>query len=370
MAGSSKERYIQMDRRQFLRLMAGSAAYLVLPELAAPQGFPQIQSATRVATCPIVKVIGIGGAGVNIIEHLVNSEIHGISEYVCVDSNLETFQRSQRTTQIPLHSLKAGLSMPDGESQIQRAESYESALLSKVIDGTEIVFIVSGLGGRTGTMATELVARTAKKSGALTVALVVMPFSSESARPRLANKAVARIQPNVHLMVPFHLEQLRSLYFANKTCFPEILEYCNSRIAASIQLMESMFSNPEFSGVQGSHAKTFLNTAGLCNLGWGNASGSQPLWIAGAQSELNCVEIDAADRTLIAISTRRDRFRSTEFREYVSVRRENMAKMAGAIVFDYSDDSLAQGVTREIILASSSLPSSGAVTRFLQNLPD
>lgn len=359
-----------MDRRQFLRLMAGSVAYPALPALASTHGFTPVLHAISTIPRPIVKVIGIGGAGVNIIEHLMRSEIHGVSEYVCVDSNLKTLQFSPCTTQIPLQSLKPGLVMPDGESQIPRLEPYESEQLSRAIDGTDLVFVVTGLGGRTGSLASEVVVRTAKKAGVLTVALVVMPSRFESSRPRHAKTAMERIQPHVHLIVPFHLDQIRSLFFSNKQCFPEILEYCDSKVAATLQVMAAMLSTPAFIGEWHPIVKTFLKTTALCSLGWGTASDSQPLWIAGAQAELSCLGFDMADRVLFAISTHRDHFGSTEFRKYVIDRQVNVTDKKRAFVYDFPDDNLAHGVTREIIVASSSLPESGEIPRFLQNLPD
>ena len=131
-----------------------------------------------------LKVFGVGGAGCNAVEHFAHSEFAGV-EFAAVNTDVQALLDLSVGCVVPLGAtLTRGLGA-GGDPEVGRAAAEEDAeKLCQLCAGAEVVVIVTGLGGGTGTGASPVLARAAKEAGALVVAIATLPFECEGARRR------------------------------------------------------------------------------------------------------------------------------------------------------------------------------------------
>ncbi|MDR3308914.1 MAG: cell division FtsZ family protein [Tannerella sp.] len=158
----------------------------------------------------IIKVIGIGGGGVNAVNYMYESGIRGVNFAVC-NTDFQSFDGVKVPVKVTLGSgLGAG-----GKPEIAREEFEKSAAeVEKLLtDGTKMVFIAAGMGGGTGSGAAPLLARMAKEKSILTVGIVTIPFRFEKT-PRIttALKAVDEMYKNVDALIVINNERLKEHY--------------------------------------------------------------------------------------------------------------------------------------------------------------
>ena len=132
-----------------------------------------------------IKVIGVGGAGNNAVNRMIEAEIKGV-EFIAVNTDRQALQKSKAPTKIQIgekitRGLGAGANPDIGA---QAAEESRSEI-SEALRGADMVFVTAGMGGGTGTGAAAIVAGTAKEMGILTIAVVTKPFTFEG-KKRLA----------------------------------------------------------------------------------------------------------------------------------------------------------------------------------------
>jgi cell division protein FtsZ len=149
-----------------------------------------------------IKVIGLGGAGSNTIDRMIDTGVQGI-DFIAVNSDMQALDRTLARKRVPIgerltHGLGTG-----GDPKIgERAAESASEALSEALEGADMVFITAGLGGGTGTGAAPVVADLARRSGALTVGVVTLPFSFEGAKRRqIALDGLDRLRPLVDSVI-------------------------------------------------------------------------------------------------------------------------------------------------------------------------
>src|SRR6266545_4214 len=130
----------------------------------------------------VLKAFGVGGAGGNIVEHIARGGLEGVS-FVALNTDIRALADCLTARALPLGSrLTRGLGA-GGDPEIGQAAAEENAdQLRELCEATDLTLIVTGLGGGTGTGASPVVARIARESGALVLAVVSLPFECEGAR--------------------------------------------------------------------------------------------------------------------------------------------------------------------------------------------
>jgi cell division protein FtsZ len=145
-----------------------------------------------------IKAIGVGGGGGNMINHMISENVKGI-DLIVANTDAQALETSNAAYKIQLgekltKGLGAGMKPEIGQESAQ--ESYEA--IKEVLDGADIVFVSSGLGGGTGTGAAPIVAQAAKEVGALTVSVVTKPFRFEGRkRMRLAEQGLEQLKESL-----------------------------------------------------------------------------------------------------------------------------------------------------------------------------
>ena len=126
-----------------------------------------------------IKVIGVGGAGNNAIDRMIESGIKGV-EFLAVNTDRQTLQRSKAGTKIQIgEKLTRGLGAGANPEIGTQAAEESKAEIAEVLRGADMVFVTAGMGGGTGTGAAPIVAATARELGILTIGVVTKPFTFE-----------------------------------------------------------------------------------------------------------------------------------------------------------------------------------------------
>jgi len=158
----------------------------------------------------IIKVIGIGGGGVNSVDYMYNLGIHGVNFAVC-NTDAQSFDEVNVPVKVTLGAgLGAGGNPNKAKEEFEKSATEVEKLLT---DGTKMVFIASGMGGGTGSGAAPLLAKMAKSKEILTVGIVTIPFLYEKI-PRIiqAINAVEELSKNVDALVVINNERLKMYY--------------------------------------------------------------------------------------------------------------------------------------------------------------
>ena len=153
---------------------------------------PRARSARRCPSGqPVIRVVGVGGAGVNAVNRMVEAEVEGV-EFLAVNTDLQSLQQS--TADITLHigaEVTRGLGSGSDANVGRQAAMDDYDRIKALLKGSDMIFITAGAGGGTGTGAAPIVARIAREVGALTVAIVTKPFGFEGIAPQRGRPSAA-----------------------------------------------------------------------------------------------------------------------------------------------------------------------------------
>jgi len=127
----------------------------------------------------VIKVIGVGGAGGNAVNRMVEAGIKGV-QFITANTDVQALESSNAETKIQLGpKLTRGLGAGSNPEVGQKAAQESEEAIKEALEGADMIFVTAGMGGGTGTGAAPIVANIAKESGALTVGVVTRPFAFE-----------------------------------------------------------------------------------------------------------------------------------------------------------------------------------------------
>lgn len=252
----------------------------------------------------LIKVVGIGGAGGNAINHMIAAGVRGV-DFICANTDAQALAQSKAETVIALGTsgLGAGARPEQGRAAAEQAREKIRAALQ----GAQMVFITAGMGGGTGTGAAPVVAEIAKELGILTVGVVTKPFAYEGKkRMDIAEEGVAELEKHVHSLVVVLNEKLIDILGDDATyedCFKEadnVLHNACAGIAEIINVQGNV--NVDFEDV-----KTVMGEYGQAMMGTAVASGENRAEKA-AQAAIACpllegVNLNGARGVLINVTS-------------------------------------------------------------------
>src|SRR5262245_2976591 len=217
-----------------------------------------------------ITVLGVGGAGCNAVNHLAQESFAGVS-FVGMNTDAPALARSTLETKLVLGSksmrgLGAGGDPERGRSAAQENISEIRALC----EGADVVFVVAGLGGGTGTGAGPVVAQVAKETGALVLSIVMLPFDCEgSRRARQAQLGLQELKNAADGVICLPNQKVFKL-IDEKTSLLEAFQITNELVAQGVRVIWRLLSRPGLINVdfadlcavtQGRHAESTLATA-------------------------------------------------------------------------------------------------------------
>lgn len=289
----------------------------------------------------IIKVVGVGGAGGNAIEHMIRNQVQGV-EFISANTDAQALSKStaQYTLQLGESGLGAG-----AKPEVGRAAAEENReRIADILRGANMVFITAGMGGGTGTGAAPVIAEISKQLGILTVAVVSKPFEQEGKRRmQVAEEGLRQLEQHVDSLIVVLNEKLE------ETLGEDALQH-EMHEAADAVLNNAVAGISEIINVQGNinvdfnDVKTVMGEQGRAMMGSGMASGPERARIAAeeaiASPLLDGVNLSGARGILINISASRDTLKGRETREATNLIRERASEDATIIMGLAYDDSL------------------------------
>ncbi len=222
---------------------------------------------------PRILVLGVGGAGGNAINEMIESEVEGV-EFIAVNTDAQDLKTSKAHTRIQI-----GLNITKGlgagaKHEIGQAAADES--LNDIIDllkGSNMVFITAGMGGGTGTGAAHVIARAAKELNILTVGVVTLPFLYEApSRMRRAQQGLEELRKHVDTIIVIPNQNLFKI--ANeKTTYKESFQLSNSVLRHGVQSVTDLMVKDGLVNLDFADVETVMSSMGKAMMGTGEAEG-------------------------------------------------------------------------------------------------
>jgi cell division protein FtsZ len=305
----------------------------------------------------IIKAIGVGGGGGNMINHMVEQNINGI-ELITANTDAQALDSSLAPYKIQIGKNVArgrGCGMVPERGQEAATESYEE--IKDSLNGSDLVFIASGLGGGTGTGAAPVVAQAAKEVGALTVAVVTTPFKFEGRkRTKLANLGLEELKKQSDSIIVIPNERLLTVVDKNlgvKESFrlvDDILSQAVSGISNVIISHSPSDINLDFADV-----KTVMSHKGLALMGVGHATGQNAAYDAAIEAIssplLGDISINGAQGVLVHFNIHPD-YPILQISEAMNTIEEYADEDASVIFGTTTNDSIAEDEVYITIIAT------------------
>ena len=220
-----------------------------------------------------IKVIGIGGAGNNAVNRMVDSGIKGV-EFITVNTDRQALLLSKAASKIQIgekitRGLGAGANPDIGA---QAAEESKSEI-AEALRGADMVFVTAGMGGGTGTGAAPIVAATAKEMGILTIGVVTKPFTFEG-KKRLsqAERGVESLKGKVDTLVVIPNDKLLQI-IDRKTSIVEAFKMADDVLRQGVQGISDLIAVTGLVNLDFADVKTIMLNSGVAHMGIGRASG-------------------------------------------------------------------------------------------------
>lgn len=313
-----------------------------------PKVNPEIQTAAR------IKVIGVGGSGINAINHMISAKVGGV-EFIAMNTDAQDLHQSLADKKIHIgRNLTRGLgSGMDPEIGREAAEETK-AEIQEVLKGADMVFIACGMGGGTGTGASPVVARAAKESGVLTVAVVTKPFSFEGeARMRIAEKGVDDLRKEVDAIIVISNDQLLAIA-GQDTSFRDAFAMCDEILRQSVEGIAELITTPGTINIDYADIRAIMRDAGSAFMGIGRSSGEKRATEAAYQainSPLLDMAISGARGILFSVSGGED-LKMHEIQETAKIITESIDPNAKVIFGTIFDDKLSKGEIKVTVIAT------------------
>ena len=254
-----------------------------------------------------IKVIGIGGAGNNVINRMISSGVEGV-DFIVVNTDKQDLNKSNCKNKIQIGEKLTGGMGAGSKPEIGKKSAEESrAAISKALEGTDMVFITAGMGGGTGTGAAPIIADLAHEAGILTVGVVTKPFKFEGAnRMKQAEEGIANLSSKVDSLIIIPNDRLKyvtdqKITFANAfSIADDVLKQAVSSISELVGYSDKVIINLDFADVS-----AVMKNAGRAHMGVGTASGrekAEQAAMAAVASPLLETSINGATGVLINVT--------------------------------------------------------------------
>ena len=218
-------------------------------------------------------VIGVGGAGNNAVNRMIDENIGGV-EFIGINTDKQALNLCKAPTLLQIgekltKGLGAGAQPEIGEKAAE--ESQEE--LAEALKGADMVFVTCGMGGGTGTGAAPVVAKIAKEQGILTVGVVTKPFKFE-AKTRMVNalSGIERLKESVDTLIVIPNDKLLEIV-DRRTTMPDALKKADEVLQQAVQGITDLINLPALINLDFADVQTVMKDKGLAHIGIGMAKG-------------------------------------------------------------------------------------------------
>ena len=251
-----------------------------------------------------IVVIGVGGAGNNAVNRMIDDNISSVEFYVA-NTDRQALATSKATNRIVLgEEITGGLGAGGEPSVGKKAAEASIDEINRIVSGANLVFIAAGMGGGTGTGAAPVIARAAKDSGALTVAIVTRPFTFEG-KKRIANsvEGLNELKDAVDAIIIVSNDKL--LMVNGTQPIGEAFAESDRVLAQSVKTVTDLILMPAFINLDFADVRNTLKDSGISLIGFGMGSGPNRASDA-AQNAINSplleASINGARRAICAVT--------------------------------------------------------------------
>ena len=273
-----------------------------------------------------IKVIGVGGAGGNAVDHMIREGVQGV-DFITANTDAQALSRCLAPTKVQLG--KTGLGA-GSKPEAGRAAAQESRdAIAAALEGAHMCFITAGMGGGTGTGAAPVVAEIAKEMGILTVAVVTKPFDFEN-RIRVAESGVEELSKQVDSLIVVLNDKLLEVY-GDDAGFEDCFRSADNVLTSAVGGIAEIINVPGLVNVDFQDVRTAMAEMGRAMMGSAQASGLDRARIAAEQAAvsplLEGTELSGARCVLVNITASRS-LKMAEVRDAVRTVQAFAAKEA------------------------------------------
>jgi cell division protein FtsZ len=278
------------------------------PDYAPERISHGMPSAGRV-TEPKLRVVGVGGAGVNAVNRMIEAEVEGV-EFMAVNTDTQSLEQSAASNRVHIGGeITRGLGS-GSDPDLGRAAALEDYdRLKGLLKGSDMVFVTAGAGGGTGTGAAPVVARIAREVGALTVGIITKPFSFEGARRgQQADRGVDELAREVDTLIVIPNARLLTV-LDKSTSMVEAFRVADDVLRQGVQGISDLITLPGLINLDFADVRTIMSEAGPALLGIGMGAGEHRAMDAVAhaiESPLLETSLDGARSILLSVTGGRD----------------------------------------------------------------
>jgi cell division protein FtsZ len=281
----------------------------------------------------VIKVVGVGGAGGNAVQHMINKGVSGV-EFICANTDAQALAASSAHNIIQIGESGLGAGMKPTVGRALAEESRQR--IEDSLRGAHMVFIAAGMGGGTGTGAAPIVAEIAKSLGALTVAVVSKPFSYEGQKCMdIAESGLEELSQHVDSLIIILNEKLEEIY--EDESMIEWMRHADDVLNNAVAGIAEIINVPGHINVDFNDVKTIMGEQGKAMMGTATASGVDRARIAAEQAVasplLDGIDLSGARGVLVNVTASRG-LKGKEIKEV----------MAAVRAFAAPDASIAQGI--------------------------
>ena len=301
--------------------------------------FDMVDNATQGT---VIKVVGVGGAGGNAVQHMINKGMHGV-EFITANTDAQALAASKahNIIQIGASGLGAGMKPEIGRKLAEETRGR----IEDALRGAHMVFIAAGLGGGTGTGAAPVVAEIAKEMGALTVAVVSKPFSYEGQKcMEVAEAGLEELASKVDSLIIILNEKLEEIYEDDSML--EWFQHADDVLNNAVAGIAEIINVPGHINVDFNDVKTIMGEQGKAMMGTSTASGVDRARIAAEQAIssplLDGIDLSGARGVLVNVTASRS-LKGKEIKEVMSAVR----------AFAAADATIAQGIAYDDAMGDS-----------------
>jgi cell division protein FtsZ len=287
------------------RPVAPSAPVAPRREHAPEPSYENPWSASQSTGAPLIRVVGVGGAGVNAVNRMVEAGVRGV-EFVAVNTDMQSLQQSDADVTVHIgEGLTRGLGA-GANPELGRAAAMEDYdRMKHLLKGSDMVFITAGAGGGTGTGAAPIVARIAQEIGALTVGIVTKPFGFEgSRRASAADMGIGALADEVDTLIVVPNNRLLEV-LDQRTSMVEAFRVADDVLRQGVQGVSDLVTLPGIINLDFADVRTIMSEAGPALLGIGMGTGDNRAIAAAEQavaSPLLETSMEGAKSILLSIT--------------------------------------------------------------------
>ena len=277
----------------------------------------------------IIKVIGVGGAGGNAVEHMIREGVQGV-EFICANTDAQALKHMSAGVKLQLGpGLGAG-----GRPEVAREHARTAReQIAEALQGAHMAFITAGMGGGTGTGAAPIVAEVARELGILTVAVVTKPFDYEGKRMSLAEAGLKELEESVDSLIVVLNEKLMEV-LGEDVLMDEAFKAADNVLKNAVGGIAEIINVHGHINVDFQDVRTVMGEMGKAMMGSGEATGVDRARIAAenaaASPLLEGIELSGARGVLVNVSASKQ-ISMKEYRDVMATIRQYTSPEATVI---------------------------------------